>query len=124
MLTADLRCSPNDTNTCLIAGLSVSCHSCTEALAISTCITRARVLHTILIIWVWIHLWEHVMMLDFYHITGNFNVLTQNAFHLYLVMAVFERNVLYDATLYFCPCLSIGGLKAWVKVWFCIRAGA
>jgi len=117
MLTADLRCSPNDTNTCLIAGLSVSCHSCTEALAISTCITRARVLHTVLIIWVWIHLWEHVMMLDSYHITGNFNVLTQNAFHLYLVMAVFERNFLYDATLYFCPCLSIGGLKAWVKAW-------
>lgn len=62
MLTADLRCSPNDTNTCIIAGLSVSCHSCTEAFTISTCITRARVLDTVLIIWVWIHLWEHVML--------------------------------------------------------------
>lgn len=66
MLTADLRCSPNDTNTCIIAGLSVSRHSGTEALTISTCITRARVLHTVLIIWVWFHLWEHVMMLDSY----------------------------------------------------------
>lgn len=60
-----------------------------------------------------------------YHIiTGNFNLLTQNAFHLYLAMAVFECLFLYDATLYFCPCLTIGGLKARIKVWFCIRAGA
>lgn len=33
-------------------------------------------------------------------------------------------DVLDDATLYFCPCLSIGGRKTWVRVWIGIRTFA
>ncbi len=132
MLTADLRGSPVHTNICLIAGLSISCDSCTEALTISTCVTWTGVRHTVIIIWVWMHLREQA----FTSLKNRYDsciphykelyLFTPKSLHLYLAMADFEWTIeiLDDATLYFCPFLSFGGLKAWVVVWFCIRATA